>query len=120
MTSRHSELARVQNSARSGGQGLDGKSSRSGLTLRHWVRRLEEKHAQALQHVDEPTYRVWRLYMSGAAYRFKIRRANVYQTLLVRPDPEGQSLLPLTRADWYSPQEPWRAGRRAAGLHGAL
>src|SRR5512145_491133 len=37
------------------------------LTLRHWVRRLEEHHAEALRHVDEPTYRVWRLYMSGSA-----------------------------------------------------
>ncbi|MEX2382596.1 MAG: cyclopropane-fatty-acyl-phospholipid synthase family protein [Opitutales bacterium] len=72
------------------------------LTLRHWVRRLEEKHAEALQYVDEPTYRVWRLYMSGAAHRFKVGRTNIYQTLLVRPDRKGQSLHPLTRADWYS------------------
>jgi len=72
------------------------------LTLRHWVRRLEEHHAQALQYVDEPTYRVWRLYMSGAAYRFKVGRVNVYQSLLVRQDTKGHSLQPLTREDWYS------------------
>jgi len=34
------------------------------LTLRHWVRRLEAGHAEALRHVDEPTWRVWRLYLS--------------------------------------------------------
>ena len=71
------------------------------LTLRHWVRRLEAHHEQALQCVDEPTYRVWRLFMSGSAYGFSVGRLNVYQALLVRPDERGQSGLPLTRADWY-------------------
>jgi cyclopropane-fatty-acyl-phospholipid synthase len=73
------------------------------LTLRHWVRRLEAGHAEALRHVDEPTYRVWRLYMSGSAHGFTSRRLNVYQALLVFPDSRGQSGLPLTRADWYLP-----------------
>lgn len=72
------------------------------LTLRHWVRRLEEHHDQALQFVDEPTYRVWRLYMSGSAYGFSRGGLNVYQTLLVKPDAEGNSGLPWTRADWYA------------------
>jgi cyclopropane-fatty-acyl-phospholipid synthase len=35
------------------------------LTLRHWVRRLEANHDRALKVVDEPTYRVWRLFLSG-------------------------------------------------------
>jgi len=72
------------------------------LTLRHWVRRLEAHHDQALQFVDEPTYRVWRQFMSGSAAGFTTGRLNVYQALLVRPDRRGQSGLPLTRADWYS------------------
>jgi cyclopropane-fatty-acyl-phospholipid synthase len=72
------------------------------LTLRHWVRRLEAHHEQALQFVDEPTYRVWRLFMSGSAHGFTHGRLNVYQTLLVKPDGAGRSGLPLTRADWYS------------------
>jgi cyclopropane-fatty-acyl-phospholipid synthase len=71
------------------------------LTLRHWVRRLEAGHAEALRHVDEHTYRVWRLYMSGSAHGFTSRRLNVYQALLAFPDSRGQSGLPLTRADWY-------------------
>lgn len=71
------------------------------ITLRHWVRRLEACHDQALQYVDEPTYRVWRLFMSGSAHGFKVGRLNVYQTLLVKPKEGGQSGLPLTREDWY-------------------
>lgn len=72
------------------------------LTLRHWVRRLEAHHEEALKFVDEPTYRVWRLFLSGSAHGFKVGTNNVYQTLLVKPDPLGRSGLPLTRADWYT------------------
>jgi cyclopropane-fatty-acyl-phospholipid synthase len=71
------------------------------LTLRHWVRRLEEHHDRALQCVDEPTYRVWRLFMSGSAHFFKVGRLNVYQALLIRQGEAGRSGQPLTRADWY-------------------
>jgi cyclopropane-fatty-acyl-phospholipid synthase len=70
------------------------------LTLRHWVRRLEASHEAALKSVDEVTYRVWRLYMSGSADGFRAGRLNVYQSLLVKPD-DGRSGLPLTRGDWY-------------------
>jgi cyclopropane-fatty-acyl-phospholipid synthase len=72
------------------------------LTLRHWVRRLETHHDQALQYVDEPTYRVWRLFMSGSAYGFSTVRLNLYQALLVKPDQQGRSGLPWRRADWYN------------------
>jgi cyclopropane-fatty-acyl-phospholipid synthase len=70
------------------------------LTLRHWLRHLEEHEAQAKRVADEPTYRIWRLYMAGSAYAFRSGRLNLYQTLLVKPD-RGKSGLPLTRADWY-------------------
>ncbi len=75
------------------------------LTLRQWVKRLEEHHDQALQYVDEPTYRVWRLFMSGSAYGFDVGRLNVHQALLVRPGKDGRSGLPLTRMDWYTSEE---------------
>jgi cyclopropane-fatty-acyl-phospholipid synthase len=71
------------------------------LTLRHWVRNLEAHHDEALKYVDEPTYRVWRLYMSGSAHGFSMGRLNVYQALLAKPDAQGRSGLPWTRADWY-------------------
>lgn len=69
-------------------------------TLRHWVRRLEEHHTKALGVVDEVTYRVWRLFMSGSANGFKTGRLNVYQALLAKPS-HGNASLPLTRADLY-------------------
>jgi len=71
------------------------------LTLGHWVRRLENNAGEARRIVDETTYRVWRLYMSGSAHGFRTGRINVYQTLLARPD-RGESGLPLTRSDWYA------------------
>lgn len=70
-------------------------------TLRHWARRLEASHDEALQFVDEVTYRVWRLFMAGSAHGFASGRLNVYQALLVRPDAAGTSGQPLTREDWY-------------------
>jgi cyclopropane-fatty-acyl-phospholipid synthase len=71
------------------------------LTLRQWVRRLEAAHAPALAFVDEPTYRVWRVYMAGSARGFARGRLAIYQTLLAKPDAAGAAHLPLTRRDWY-------------------
>ena len=69
--------------------------------MRRWVQRLESKHDEALQHVDEVTYRVWRLFMSASAAGFDSGRTNVYQSLLVKQNADGASDLPLTRGDWY-------------------
>ena len=70
------------------------------MTLRHWVRRLERQAAAARKLADEVTYRIYRLYMAGAAHRFRTGQLSVHQTLLVKPD-AGESHLPLSRADWY-------------------
>jgi len=70
-------------------------------TLRRWVQRLETAHDAALEFVNEPTYRVWRLYMAGSARGFAQGRLAVYQTLLAKPDKLGGVSLPLTRGDWY-------------------
>jgi cyclopropane-fatty-acyl-phospholipid synthase len=70
------------------------------LTLRHWVRRLERNAPEAIAAAGEPTFRVWRLYMSGSAHAFTTGHVSVFQTLLVKPD-RGRSGLPLTRDDWY-------------------
>jgi cyclopropane-fatty-acyl-phospholipid synthase len=70
------------------------------LTLRHWARRLELHREEALRMVNEPTYRVWRLFLPGSAYGFAAGLLNVFQALLIKPE-EGRSGLPLTRADWY-------------------
>jgi cyclopropane-fatty-acyl-phospholipid synthase len=71
------------------------------LTLRHWVQRLTERRAEALRHVDEPTFRVWRLYMAGSSYGFESSRINVYQALLSKSAAGGHSGLPWTRAHLY-------------------
>jgi cyclopropane-fatty-acyl-phospholipid synthase len=71
------------------------------LTLSHWLRGLEAHHDEALQFVDEATYRVWRLYIAGSAHGFRSGHIAVYQTLLAKLGPSGQAHLPLTRDDWY-------------------
>jgi cyclopropane-fatty-acyl-phospholipid synthase len=72
------------------------------LTLRHWLRRLEAHHDEALRFVGEATYRVWRLYIAGSAHGFRSGHIAVYQTLLAKVDPSGSTKLPLTRDDWYT------------------
>ncbi len=71
------------------------------LTLLHWVRRLEARRKEACRVAGEKAYRLWRLYMAGAAHKFRTGRNNVYQVLLLKAD-RGKSGLPLSRADWYA------------------
>ena len=54
------------------------------LTLRHWVKRLEQHYAEALRFVNEFTYRVWRLYMSAAAIDFESGQIGIYQVLATK------------------------------------
>jgi cyclopropane-fatty-acyl-phospholipid synthase len=70
------------------------------LTLRHWVRNLEARHAEAVRLKDERTYRTWRLFMAASAYGFEVGRINVFQALLSKSR-SGGAELPLTRADVY-------------------
>lgn len=72
------------------------------LTLRHWVKNLEEHREEALKLVDEVTYRVWRLYMAGSSYGFSINQQSVFQALLVKNRGKGENDLPLTREDIYT------------------
>ena len=71
------------------------------LTLRHWVQRLEANRDAALCEVDEPTYRVWRLYMAACALEFEAGGTGIYQILASRRGIETS--LPLTRQDLYAP-----------------
>jgi cyclopropane-fatty-acyl-phospholipid synthase len=70
-------------------------------TLHHWLRRLEGHQNQAQALVGDLTYRVWRLYVSGAAQAFAANKLGVMQLLLSRALPDGTTCLPLTRADLY-------------------
>ncbi len=71
------------------------------LTLKHWVKRLENNYLEALKYVGEERYRIWRLYMAASAYNFERGKIAVYQTLLVKRTESGNSYFPLTRKDWY-------------------
>ena len=71
------------------------------LTLRHWIRRLESRRQEAIALVGEPTYRVWRLYMSASAYGFRSGRIGIIQSLLAKPRAGGKVDLPRTREDLY-------------------
>ncbi|MCG2634837.1 MAG: class I SAM-dependent methyltransferase, partial [Gammaproteobacteria bacterium] len=70
------------------------------LTLRHWVQRLEARRDEALQHVSEATYRIWRLYMAASALSFEEGDIGVYQILVSRRA-GGCYPAPLTRRDVY-------------------
>jgi cyclopropane-fatty-acyl-phospholipid synthase len=72
------------------------------LTLRAWVARLEAHHAEALNYVNESTYRVWRLYMAACALEFESGGIGVYQVLAAKRS-SGPAALPLTRRFMYPP-----------------
>lgn len=71
------------------------------MTLRHWVQRLRQNADTLLELVPKITYRIWLLYMAGAAAAFRRGEIGVYQVLMSRPD-QGNSRLPLTRHDLYA------------------
>jgi cyclopropane-fatty-acyl-phospholipid synthase len=72
------------------------------MTLRHWVKSLEEKTQDATALVGRHTFRVWRLYMAASANAFTTAAINIVQTLLAKPDAQGKSNIPLTRDDVYA------------------
>lgn len=70
------------------------------MTLRAWVRRLEQRRAEALQFVNETVYRVWRLYMAACALEFESGDIGIYQVLARKRGP-APAKLPLTREHLY-------------------
>lgn len=71
------------------------------LTLREWVRRLEARRQEALEHVTESVYRVWRLYMAACALEFENGGVGVYQILASKRS-AGEWTVPLTRRHVYA------------------
>ena len=80
---------------------VEGLRPHYALTLRHGVQRLEANREAALREVDEPTYRVWRLYMAACALDFEAGTTGVYQILASKPN-RGEWPLPLSRGDLYA------------------
>jgi cyclopropane-fatty-acyl-phospholipid synthase len=64
------------------------------LTLRNWVRNLEQNWDNAVAQTTVGRARVWRLYMAASAVNFEDGNIQVHQTLGVRPD-GGRSGMPL-------------------------
>lgn len=99
------ELTRISVVARAmeeaGFELLDVESLRRhyAMTLRRWVRALEENAGEAKKLVGERTYRVWRLYMAGSAHYFQKGSVMVYQALACH---KGRAeAVPLRRDDLY-------------------
>ena len=80
---------------------VEGLRPHYALTLRHWVKRLEANREAALREVEEPTYRVWRLYMAACALDFEAGSTGIYQILASRPN-KGEWPVPLSRSDLYT------------------
>lgn len=79
---------------------VEGLRPHYALTLREWVRRLEANREEALQHVSEATYRVWRVYMAACALHFEQGDVGIYQILASKRE-VGSRPVPLTRGDLY-------------------
>lgn len=47
------------------------------MMLNHWVCRLESSADKARSITDEPTYRIWQLYMAGSRHQFRTGALNV-------------------------------------------
>lgn len=68
------------------------------LTLHEWYRRLKEHRAEAQRLVSERVLRTWDLFLAGCARAFEEGLVGVHQILAAKPDAEGRSRAPLTRA----------------------
>ncbi len=83
---------------------VEGLRPHYALTLRHWVQRLEARRAEALQEVDEVTFRTWRLYMAACALEFEAGSTGIYQIVASKRD-VGRWPVPLTRTDLYGDRQ---------------
>jgi cyclopropane-fatty-acyl-phospholipid synthase len=66
-------------------------------TVRPWLQTLQERRAEAVALIGDEQYRVWLLYLAGAALAFAENRMGVHQILMVRPDATGGTGLPPGR-----------------------
>lgn len=72
------------------------------LTLEEWLSQLEAHEAEIEKLSDAATFRIFRLYLAGAAHEFRAGRLNLHQTLLLKGG-AGVPRAPLTRRDWFAP-----------------
>lgn len=67
------------------------------MTLRAWLRNLDEEWDRAVELAGPERARVWKIYMTGSVLAFDGARIGVDQVLAVRPHDDGRSDLPMTR-----------------------
>jgi len=65
------------------------------MTLRLGVARLERNRSRALAHVNEATYRVWRLYMAACALQFESGEIGITRCWRINAQPASR--LAVTR-----------------------
>ncbi|HJT87515.1 MAG TPA: cyclopropane-fatty-acyl-phospholipid synthase family protein [Bryobacteraceae bacterium] len=53
-------------------------------TCRMWERRLTANRQAALQLVDEPTFRAWRIWLAASSLSFEEGASSIYQVLMAR------------------------------------
>ncbi len=70
------------------------------LTLRRWLANLEARWDEAVALVGPSRARIWRLYMTGSVLSFESGEISVHQVLGIKPGPNGESMMPLTRASF--------------------
>lgn len=59
------------------------------LTLRSWVKNLENNWDEAVEHVGLARAKIWLLYMAGSAESFAKNRTHIHQILTIKPDVNG-------------------------------
>lgn len=67
-------------------------------TVRPWLDTLQQHREIAVGMIGAEQWRIWLLYLAGAALAFEENRMGVHQILAVRPGPDGTSGLPHSRA----------------------
>ncbi|ALL77900.1 Cyclopropane-fatty-acyl-phospholipid synthase [Pseudonocardia sp. Ae168_Ps1] len=67
-------------------------------TVRPWLETLQRHRETAVRMIGEEQWRIWLLYLAGAALAFEENRMGVHQVLTVRPGTDGTSGLPRSRS----------------------
>jgi cyclopropane-fatty-acyl-phospholipid synthase len=84
-------------------------------TVRPWLDTLQDHEDEAIRLIGAEQYRVWLLYLAGAALAFEENRMGVHQVLMVRPGADGGSGLPRGRTSTLG-TDPEAAHRAAAAV----
>lgn len=71
-------------------------------TLELWAQNYESQTARIRDLVDEPTFRIWRIYLTGCAYAFVQNWISLYQVLACKAGPTASlNPTPWSRAYMY-------------------